>query len=192
MNERRERKETMENASKALLMAGGILIAIIILTLLIRTYGNIGAFQKQQLTAEEAKQIEEYNKDYTKYDGQYIYGTEVVTVINRATNEKQKSGQETKIYIKFGPAYEYKIYNYIHGKRTMKTIKVKANNTLKIDTGEDEGRYSGETFIDHKKNKDALEDLKGRAFKCTKIGYDTQTGKVNEIRFEEKQFNDMT
>lgn len=182
----------MENATKALLMAGGILIAIIMITLLIRTYGNIGAFQKQQLTAEEAKQIEEYNKDYTKYDGQYVYGTEVITVINRATNEKPKSGQETKIYIKFGPEYTYKIYDYSNGKRITKTVTVKANTTLKIDTEEDQGRYSGETFIDERNNEEALNDLKRRAFKCTKIGYDTQTGKVNEIRFEEKQFNDMT
>ena len=34
----------MENASKALLMAGGGLIAIIIISLLVKMYGNIGAF----------------------------------------------------------------------------------------------------------------------------------------------------
>ena len=32
----------MENASKALLIAGGVLIAIVLITLLIRTYGDIG------------------------------------------------------------------------------------------------------------------------------------------------------
>lgn len=191
----------MENASKALLMAGGILIAIIILTLLIRTYGNIGAFQKQQLTAEEAKQIEEYNKDYTKYDGQYVYGTEVITVINRATNEKQRSGQEAKIYITFKEGgYTYNIVDYDKntGRRTSKEIIIKPNTTLVLSTEEEQiGKFMGvkdktASFIDEINNKEALEDLKGRAFKCTKLEYDTQTGKVNEIRFEEKQFNDMT
>lgn len=73
----------MENATKALLIAGGVLIAIIILTILVKTYGNIGAFQRQQMSQEEAEQIEEFNKDYTKYDGQYVYGTEVITIINK-------------------------------------------------------------------------------------------------------------
>lgn len=191
----------MENATKALLMAGGILIAIIIITLLIRTYGNIGAFQKQQLTAEEARQIEEYNKEYTKYDGQYVYGTEVITVINRATNEKQKSGQETKIYIKIvTEEYPYKIIDYDRntGKRTIKEITVKPNSTLLLSTEEEQtGKFMGikentVSFIDERNNEEALNDLKRRAFKCTKIGYDTQTGKVNEIRFEEKQFTGVT
>ena len=42
----------MENATKALLIAGGVLIAIIILTILVKTYGNIGAFQRQQMSQE--------------------------------------------------------------------------------------------------------------------------------------------
>ncbi len=190
----------MENATKALLMAGGVLIAIIIITLLVRTYGNIGRFQKQQLSAEEARQIEEYNKNYTKYDGQYVYGTEVITVINRATNEKQRSGQEGKIYITFKEGgYTYKIVDYDKntGRRTQKEITIKPNSTLVLSTEEEQvGKFMGvkdktASFIDEINNENALEDLKGRAFKCTKIGYDTQTGKVNEIRFEEKQYNDL-
>ena len=57
----------MENATKALLIAGGVLLAIIIISLLVRTYGNISLFQRQQVSAEEAERIESYNKEYTKY-----------------------------------------------------------------------------------------------------------------------------
>lgn len=89
----------MENATKALLMAGGVLIAIIIITLLVKTYGNIGAFQRQQMSIKEAEQIEEFNKNYTKYDGQYVYGTEVITVINRAINDSQKMGLNIYVYV---------------------------------------------------------------------------------------------
>lgn len=89
----------MENASKALLMAGGVLIAIIIISLLVKTYGNIGAFQKQQISAEEAERIEEYNKAYTKYLNQYVYGTEVITVINKSINDSQKMGFNIYVYV---------------------------------------------------------------------------------------------
>lgn len=89
----------MENATKALLMAGGVLIAIIIITLLVKTYGNIGAFQRQQMSIKETEQIEEFNKNYTKYEGQYVYGTEVITVINRAINDSQKMGLNIYVYV---------------------------------------------------------------------------------------------
>ena len=36
----------MENATKALLIAGGVLIAIILISVLVHTYGNIRIFQK--------------------------------------------------------------------------------------------------------------------------------------------------
>lgn len=81
----------MENASKALLIAGGVLIAIIIVSLLVRTYGSIGRFQKQQLSIEETERIEKFNKEYTKYQGQYVYGTEVITVINKSANDSTTS-----------------------------------------------------------------------------------------------------
>lgn len=89
----------MENASKALLMAGGVLIAIIIISLLVKTYGNIGTFQKQQISVEEAERIEEYNKEYTKYLNQYVYGTEVITVINKSINDSQKMGFNIYVYV---------------------------------------------------------------------------------------------
>lgn len=182
----------MENASKALLMAGGVLIAIIIISLLVKTYGNIGKFQKQQLSAEEAEQIEEFNKNYTKYQGQYIYGTEVITVINRVLKEKEKSGEEIKVYITFGEAYTYNVVTYVNGKKTTKERTVSKHSILEINNDDDVGRYSDSSFIDERNNKNALDDLKQRAFKCTKVGYDNSTGRVNEIRFEEKQYSDET
>ena len=104
----------MENASKALLMAGGILIAIIIIALLVRSFSTISSFQKQKLTEEEQAQLEAFNKQYTKYVGQYVYGTEVRSLMNKCESDKQSgknyveviydvepptgTGQETKYY----------------------------------------------------------------------------------------------
>lgn len=76
----------MENASKALLMAGGILIALLIIVVLLRTFGNVIFFQKAQLTEEEQAAIIQYNEQYTKYLGQYVYGTEIITLINKSAS----------------------------------------------------------------------------------------------------------
>ena len=73
----------MENASKALLMAGGILIAILIIALLVRTATTVSAFQKARLTEEEQEQLVAFNEQYTKYLNQYVYGTDVATLRNK-------------------------------------------------------------------------------------------------------------
>ena len=47
----------MENASKALLIAGGILIALIIIALLVRSFTTIGLFKQAQLSEEEQAKL---------------------------------------------------------------------------------------------------------------------------------------
>ena len=74
----------MENASKALLMAGGILIAIIIIALLVRTFSTINQFQMSNLSEEEQKKLIAFNEQYTKYLNQYVYGSDVKTLMNKA------------------------------------------------------------------------------------------------------------
>ena len=74
----------MENASKALLMAGGILIAMLIIAVLVRSFTTVSIFQKAKLSEEEQAELVAFNEQYTKYLGQYVYGTEVITVINKA------------------------------------------------------------------------------------------------------------
>lgn len=116
----------MENASKALLIAGGVLLALLIIVVLLRTYSGISSFQKTKLSQEEAQQIEEFNKQYTKYLGQYVYGTEVISLQNKYKNDGM--------------------------------VKVSPEVT-----------YTSETTY----------------YKCTNIGYNTSTGRVNSITFEQ-------
>lgn len=79
----------MENASKALLIAGGILIAILIIALLVRSFTSISIFQKAKLTQEEQEQLLAFNERYTKYLNQYVYGTEVRSLLNKYDDDKQ-------------------------------------------------------------------------------------------------------
>lgn len=99
----------MENASKALLMAGSVLIAIIIIALLVRIFTNISSFQKTQLSEQEQEQLVAFNEQYTKYLGKYVYGTEVRTLKNKYDDDGQVNviydvepptgvGQDTKYY----------------------------------------------------------------------------------------------
>lgn len=110
----------MENASKALIMAGGILIAIIIIALLIKGYTNVSIFQKTKLSEEEQEKLVAFNEQYTKYLGQYVYGIEVSTLMNKCEDdgnvivELEKGstippndvGQDTKYYKCTGIEYD--------------------------------------------------------------------------------------
>ena len=77
----------MENASKALLIAGGVLIAIVTISLLVSSFSTINKFQMSQLSAEEQQRLIAFNEQYTKYAGQYVYGTEVLTLENKYAND---------------------------------------------------------------------------------------------------------
>lgn len=172
----------MENASKALLMAGGILIAIIIIALLAHTFNNLSIFQKTKLTEEEQEQLIAFNEQYTKYVGQYVYGTDVITVINKSLDNKQ---YPITIKIKFNEGYQYTTKKWNINKREYEdeTISIKAGKELNLTNDDEE--YVGDYFIDS-----TTSDLKNRAFKCTSVNYDSY-GRINMIRFEEKKWNDI-
>lgn len=73
----------MENASKAIIMAGGILISIVIISLLVLLFGGIGGAYDAQNEALSIKQIEEYNRKFAKYnDTKGLYGTELISLAN--------------------------------------------------------------------------------------------------------------
>ena len=72
----------MENATKALLIAAGFLIAIIILSMLALGYNQISNYYQQQSDNFTLSQIVELNKNFTNYDGKTIRGNEMLSVIN--------------------------------------------------------------------------------------------------------------
>ncbi len=97
----------MENATKALVMAGGILIAIMILAALLyaSTYWKIMPEKQDETTA--AKQLSEFNQQYESYDRDALYGTDLVTVLNKAIdNNERYDAKPRRKYV-----YKYRIYN---------------------------------------------------------------------------------
>ena len=76
----------MENASKALLMAAGVLIGILILSLGVYLFATFGSASAELHKENEQNQINQFNSQFTLYvgkEGVTIY--DVVTVANLAT-----------------------------------------------------------------------------------------------------------
>lgn len=75
----------MENASKALLIAGGVLIAIILIGLLLTGFTIIRSNENANVKAQATKELKEFNQKFEAYNKKALYGTDVITVMKMAT-----------------------------------------------------------------------------------------------------------
>ena len=80
----------MENASKALLMAGGILIALMILGALIMMFTNLGMFQDQSEAKKKQDQIAKFNSEFEPYNKQKLSLMELKSVYSKIESNNSK------------------------------------------------------------------------------------------------------
>ncbi|MCI8832596.1 MAG: hypothetical protein HFJ19_00055 [Clostridia bacterium] len=86
----------MDNAAKGLLMAGGMLLAVIVISIFIYSYNNITRLSQAQQDTELQKEIEEYNQQYLAFNKSAMYGTDVISILNLAiSNNKLNNVQNT-------------------------------------------------------------------------------------------------
>ena len=74
----------MENASKALLMAGGILIGVLILALMVTLFISSQDITKSYEETKQSEAVQQFNVNFTKYIGQNLTIHQVVTICNFA------------------------------------------------------------------------------------------------------------
>ena len=80
----------MENASKALLIAGGILFALLIITVLLYMNQNIITVRQTEQEKIEIEQLQKFNQEYEVYNKKLMYGAEVMSLINKMKNNNEK------------------------------------------------------------------------------------------------------
>ena len=96
----------MENASKALIMAGGVLIGILILSLAVYLFTSFGAESKKMYDRIESNQLTQFNAKYNIYaDRKDLTIYEVISVANQA-NENNKN---YKLYTDYETEYKIQI-----------------------------------------------------------------------------------
>lgn len=115
----------MENASKALLMAGGILLGVLILALLVTVFAGSKSLSDSYERTKQEEAIQQFNVNFTKYLGQELTIHEVVTICNFANlNNVNVINGKTKDQIPIdlndinnlllGGAYKDKKVSYIY------------------------------------------------------------------------------
>ena len=81
----------MENASKALLMAGGILITLLILGALILLANNMADYQNKQDVSTKESQIAEYNNQFEPYNDEDVSLMELKSVYNKIQSNNSRN-----------------------------------------------------------------------------------------------------
>lgn len=93
----------MENASKALLIAGGVLISLIVVSAFILAMRYMGDFQTANQNAKLEQQTLEFNSAYESYNRNNIRGNDIVSLMNRVSDYNSRKVAEgyTKMQVVF-------------------------------------------------------------------------------------------
>ncbi len=111
----------MENASKALIIAGGMLIALLVVSLLVIGWNNITSYNRQEEMAQTMEQITKFNKEFESYNKQVVYGYQLISLnnlildTNYRYNPMLDNYREVKGYVKF--LKDSIIYNQVSADR---------------------------------------------------------------------------
>lgn len=159
----------MENASKALLMAAGVLIGILVLSLAIFLFSNFGTVSSNMRDEIESNQLTQFNSQFTVYAGRddiTIY--DIITVANLAkeNNNKYEGKNDFVVSVIFNPKKYVINYNLQRVDEAYKKIIIEDYSTV---TSDKNGRVVFNDF-----------------FKCNNITYH-ENGRVASITFEKTQ-----
>lgn len=200
----------MENASKALLIAGGVLIAILIVSVLVVTLNIVNSNQKTREKALATEQLAEFNQKYEAYNKKALRGTDIITLMKMAIENNNKMevadvGEQyfINIRLELKNTYTWTRINKTTGEETPAEIdggkpisgtislgEWKKNNSLSMH--EYVEKLFGESIVTKTEQRtetiytySPLANLKKAVFKCKEIKYN-DNGRIKELVFEER------
>lgn len=95
----------MENASKALIMAGGMLLAILIISLLVYAWSLFSKYQASKDSLADIEDTAKFNEQFANYDRDDVQGYELLSLVNKVIdyNNRKTSVKGAKSTEKYTP-----------------------------------------------------------------------------------------
>ena len=121
----------MENVSKALMMAGGLLISLMVISLIVVLWGQLSGYFTEDSKATVVEQDTKFNAQFENYNKKSIGGYDLISVMNKIIDYNRTAAD---------------IKNYDRIK-----IKIKLNGR--------NFQYNGDTGTNIFKNKDTLSNI---------------------------------
>lgn len=102
----------MENAAKALEIAAGVLLAVLIMSLIAFFFTNLSSWPEEEDSMQTAEQLAKFNLEYEVYDKKGMYGTDVISCLTKAqsNNEKYALGGKYLSGSRYGEDYWIDVY----------------------------------------------------------------------------------
>ena len=209
----------MENVSKALMIAAGILFAILVLTLLVIFFNQMSSYYAEQHNSKMIEQVTEFNNKFDNYSGKTIRGNELISVMNKVVdyNRTYADIEGTKritISIDLQGCQDSLLYRENTGTTTSKVDKLFPNSKITNAQGNDEeisnisglaSKLASENNIDETKlqklsadievicNTSTLEsDIKARDEKLQKILGNNTRYNLEKIQAITKKYYQLT
>lgn len=80
----------MEHANKAIIMAFGMIVAVMIMGSIAYVFTNLKVFPQGDDSRETVEQLTAFNTEYEVYDKKIMYGVDVISVLNKAKSNNDK------------------------------------------------------------------------------------------------------
>lgn len=148
----------MENASKALIMAGSVLIALMIIGALILTFSNLTAYQETNTRSTRSTQMAEFNSQYENYNRKDVRGSDLYSLLNKAIDYNRRESSAGTNWADKGQeiAYEPMVIEFTINKSELVApdgaSRLFTTNTYTV---------SGKSNDFGNKVKDEIDDLEG-------------------------------
>ncbi|OKZ74171.1 MAG: hypothetical protein BHW00_05480 [Clostridium sp. 26_22] len=122
----------MENASKALIMAGGILIALLVIGALVLMFNQLSYYQRTETDSEKTQQLADFNKEYLKYTYDDIKGYELISLVNKVIdyNIKEEVGNSVDYTKKITVVINMKEFKSKYGVKNITSLFTKDTYTI--------------------------------------------------------------
>lgn len=141
----------MENASKALLIAAGILIGLILITMIIYGYNQISNYYNTKEQVKVMEQLSDFNKQYEPYNRDDVRGSDILSLINKIIDYNTINEGEERIEISItipdNDTAKLFYYNYTQNKNVV-LVNLKKQytqdniNTILTEANRIESKYT--------------------------------------------------
>lgn len=98
----------MENAAKALEMAAGVLLGVMLMALISYFFSHVGEWPQQDDEIATQEQLAKFNLEYEVYDKKGMYGVDVISCLNKAQSNNEKYAEGNRFLS--GNAYGNQYY----------------------------------------------------------------------------------
>ena len=165
----------MENASKALIIAGEMLIAMLIVSLLLYAWTSYSKYKKNQIDLDSKENISKFNEQFANYDRD-VEGHEILSLINQIIDYNERNTADSTI--KAGTFKPIKMKIDLNGKNENLTYS-EASNLLFINN-----KYESEISAGNRNKvgsfKHDIEDVVTKAMKDLP-GVGNNSEKANKV-----------